>query len=87
MRRGFDSGVLERALELEQRVGPLPSPTTPTLVEGVRMMFADEHEPARDALQRAHAAALARGSESGTRPCLALSDRTRVPRWRLGRAR
>ena len=67
---GLTPGVLERALELEQRVGPLPSPTTPTLVEGVRMMFADEHEPARDALQRAHAAASpAAPSPDKTVPC------------------
>jgi DNA-binding CsgD family transcriptional regulator len=62
---GLTPGILERALELEQRVGPLPSPTTPTLVEGVRLMYADEPTAAREALQRAHAAAVARGSESG----------------------
>jgi DNA-binding CsgD family transcriptional regulator len=62
---GLTPGVLERALELEQQVGPLPSPTTPTLVEGVRLMYANEHDPAREALQRAHTAAVARGSESG----------------------
>ena len=62
---GLTPGVLERALELEQSVGPLPSPTTPTLIEGARLMFADEHESARETLQRAHDAAVARGSESG----------------------
>jgi DNA-binding CsgD family transcriptional regulator len=61
--QGLTPGVLERALELEQQVGPLPSPTTPTLVEGMRLMFADEHERAREALQRAHAAAVAGGNE------------------------
>ena len=60
---GVTPGVLERALELEQQVGPLPTQTTPTLVEGLRLMYADEHEPAREALQRAHAAAVARGDE------------------------
>ena len=56
-------GLLERALELEQQVGPLPNPHTATVVEGVRLTFADEHEPAREALQRAHATAVARGYE------------------------
>jgi DNA-binding CsgD family transcriptional regulator len=60
---GVTPGLLERALELEQQVGPLPSQTTPTLVEGLRLMYADQHEPARRALQRAHAAAVARGDE------------------------
>jgi DNA-binding CsgD family transcriptional regulator len=60
---GLTPGVLERALELEQLVGPLPTQTTPTLVEGLRLMYADEHEPAREALQRAHAAGVARGDE------------------------
>ncbi|HEX5722753.1 MAG TPA: AAA family ATPase [Acidimicrobiia bacterium] len=62
---GLTPGVLERALELEQAVGPLPTATTPTLVNGARLMYADEHELAREALQRAHDAAVARGSESG----------------------
>jgi hypothetical protein len=31
---GVTPGVLERALELEQQVGPLPTQTTPTFVEG-----------------------------------------------------
>ena len=62
---GLTPGVLERALELELQVGPLPSPTTPTLVEGVRLMYAEEHGPACEALLRAHAAAVARGLESG----------------------
>jgi DNA-binding CsgD family transcriptional regulator/tetratricopeptide (TPR) repeat protein len=60
---GVTSGVLERALELEQQVGPLPTQATPTFVEGLRLMYADEHEPAREALERAHAAAVARGDE------------------------
>ncbi len=60
---GLTPGVLERALELEQLVGPLPTPTTPTLVEGLRLMYADEHEPAREALQRVRAAGVARGDE------------------------
>ena len=60
---GLTPGVLERALELEQHVGPLPSPTTPTLVEGMRLMFADEHEPARASLQRAYDTAVAGGNE------------------------
>lgn len=60
---GLTPGVLERALELEQLVGPLPTPTTPTLVEGLRLMYADQHEPAREALQRVHAAGVARGDE------------------------
>jgi hypothetical protein len=44
---GVTPGVLERALELEQQVGPLPTQATPTFVEGLRLMYADEHEPAR----------------------------------------
>jgi DNA-binding CsgD family transcriptional regulator len=60
---GLTPGVLERALELEQLVGPLPTPTTPALVDGLRLMYADEHEPAREALQRVHAAGVARGDE------------------------
>jgi DNA-binding CsgD family transcriptional regulator/tetratricopeptide (TPR) repeat protein len=60
---GVTPGVLERALELEQQVGPLPAQNTPTLVEGLRLMYADQHGPAREALQRAHAAAVARGDE------------------------
>ena len=54
---GLTPGVLERALELEQLVGPLPTATTPTLVDGLRLMYADEHDAAREALQRAYAAA------------------------------
>ena len=50
-------GVLERALELEQLVGPLPTPTTPTLVDGLRLLYADEHDAAGEALERAYAAA------------------------------
>ena len=60
---GVTPRVLERALELEEQVGPLPTQVTPTFVEGLRLMYADEHEPARKALQRAHAAAVARGDE------------------------
>jgi DNA-binding CsgD family transcriptional regulator/tetratricopeptide (TPR) repeat protein len=60
---GVTPGLLERALELEQQVGPLPAQNTPTLVEGLRLMYADQHGPAREALQRAHAAAVARGDE------------------------
>ena len=56
-------GLLERALELEQQVGPLPTASTPTLVEGLRLMYAEEHEPAREALQRVHALGVARGDE------------------------
>ena len=62
--QGVTPGLLERALELEQRVGPLPGATTPTLVEGLRLLYADEHEPAREALRRAHAVGVARGDES-----------------------
>ena len=61
---GLTPGVLERALELEQLVGPLPTPTTPTLVDGLRLLYADEHEAAGEALERAYAAAVARGDES-----------------------
>lgn len=60
---GVPPGVLERALELEQLVGPLPTYTTPTRVEAMRLMYADELEPAREALQRAHAVGVARGDE------------------------
>jgi len=61
---GVPPGVLERALELEELVGPLPTYTTPTRVEGMRLMYADELEPAREALQRAHAVGVARGDET-----------------------
>jgi DNA-binding CsgD family transcriptional regulator len=61
---GLTPGVLERALELEQLVGPLPTPTTPTLVDGLRLLYADEHDAAGEALERAYAAAVARGDES-----------------------
>ena len=48
---GVTPGVLERALELEQLVGPLPTQTmTPTLVEGLRLMYATSTRPAREAL-------------------------------------
>jgi DNA-binding CsgD family transcriptional regulator len=60
---GVTPGLLERALELEEQLGPLPTQTTPTLVEGLRLMYADEHDPARKALQRAHAAAVSRGDD------------------------
>jgi ATP/maltotriose-dependent transcriptional regulator MalT len=60
---GVPPGVLERALELEELVGPLPTFTTPTRVEGMRLMYADRHEPAREALRRAHAVGVARGDE------------------------
>jgi hypothetical protein len=53
--QGVPPGVLERALELEELVGPLPTYTTATRVEGMRLMYADELEPAREALQRARA--------------------------------
>ena len=59
--QGVTPGVLERALELEKLVGPLPTHTTPTFVEGLRLMYADEHEAARAALRRAHAVGVARG--------------------------
>ena len=36
---------------------------TPTLVEGLRLMYADEHERAREALQRAHAVGASRGDD------------------------
>ena len=60
---GVTPGVLERALELEELVGPLPTHMTPTRVEGMRLMYADGHEPAREALQRAHTVGVARGDE------------------------
>ncbi len=56
-------GLLERALELEQQVGPLPTATTPTFVEGLRLMYAEEHDAAREALQRGHSLGVARGDE------------------------
>ena len=59
---GLTPGVLERALELEEVSGLLPTVVTPTLVEGLRLMYADEHEKAREALWRAHAAGVARGN-------------------------
>ena len=61
--QGVTPGVLERALELEKLVGPLPmTASTPTFVEGLRLMYADDHEPARAALRRAHAVGVARGN-------------------------
>ena len=60
--QGVSHGTLERALELEERVGPLPTHgTTPTFVEGLRLMYADDHDLAREALRRDHAAGAARG--------------------------
>ena len=59
-------GLLERALELEQQVGPLPTATTPTFVEGLRLMYAEEHDAAREALQRGHSLGVARGYEPST---------------------
>jgi len=61
---GVTPGVLERALQLERQVGPIPAQNTPTLVEGLRLMYADEHEPSHQALQREFEAAVARGDES-----------------------
>jgi DNA-binding CsgD family transcriptional regulator len=52
---GIAPGVLERALALEELVGPPPTDTPPTLVEGMRLMYADDHDAAREALQRVHA--------------------------------
>jgi DNA-binding CsgD family transcriptional regulator/tetratricopeptide (TPR) repeat protein len=78
---GVTPGVLERAFELEELVGPLPTHTTPTLVEGVRLMYADEHEPAREALQRAHAVSVAHGYEPAQ--TVALFHLT-VLEWRAG---
>jgi DNA-binding CsgD family transcriptional regulator len=60
---GVPAGVLERALELEELVGPLPTYTTPTRVKGMRLMYADQLQPAREALRRAHAVGVARGDE------------------------
>ncbi len=60
---GVPPGVLERALELDELVGPLPTYITPTRVDAMRLMYADELEPAREALQRAHAVGMARGDE------------------------
>ncbi len=56
-------GVLERALELEELVGPLPTHVTPTWVQGLRLMYAGEHELAREALWRVHAVGATRGEE------------------------
>jgi DNA-binding CsgD family transcriptional regulator len=61
---GLTPGLLERALELEQSVAPLHAHTTPTLVEGLRLMYADQHQASREALERAHATAVAGGDES-----------------------
>jgi DNA-binding CsgD family transcriptional regulator len=61
---GLTPGLLERALELEQSVGPLRAHTTPTLVEGLRLLYADEHEAAREALELVYDAAVARGDQS-----------------------
>ena len=53
---GVTPGVLERALELEQLVEPLPTETmTPTFVEGLRLICCDEYQAAREALGRAQA--------------------------------
>ena len=61
---GLTPGVLERALELEQLVGPLQTHTPPTLVEGLRLLYADEHEAARKPLEQAYGEAAARGDQS-----------------------
>jgi DNA-binding CsgD family transcriptional regulator len=72
---GLTPGVLERALELEQQVGPLPAVITPTLVEGLRLTYADQHEPAREALQRAHAVGVARDDDdTQTQALILLAD-------------
>jgi DNA-binding CsgD family transcriptional regulator len=60
---GVSPRVLEPALELEERVGPLPTAQTPTHVEGLRLMYADEHERAREALERTRSLGVARGDE------------------------
>jgi DNA-binding CsgD family transcriptional regulator len=78
---GVTPGVLERAFELEELVGPLPTHTTPTLVEGVRLMYADEHERAREALQRAHAVSVAQGYEPAQTVAL---FHLAVLEWRAG---
>ena len=58
---GVTPGLLERALELEAEVGLLATHARATLVEGLRLTYADEHGPARAALQRVHAASVSRG--------------------------
>jgi DNA-binding CsgD family transcriptional regulator len=59
---GVTPGVLERALELEKLVGPVSTDSvTPTFVEGLRLMYADEHGRAREALRRVYALGEARG--------------------------
>jgi DNA-binding CsgD family transcriptional regulator len=59
---GVTPGVLERALELEKLVGSVPTQSvTPTFVEGLRLMYADEHGRAREALRRVYALGEARG--------------------------
>ena len=60
---GVTPGLLERALELEAQLGPLAPEPRATLVEGLRRMYADEHDSARAALQRVHASAVNRGDD------------------------
>ena len=60
---GLTPGLLERALELEKEVGPLPTDTPPTFVEGLRLMYADEHDAAREAFRRTLALGVARDDE------------------------
>jgi hypothetical protein len=81
---GITPGVLERALELERQVGPLPAATTPTLVEGLRLTYADRPDAARAALQRVHALGLERDDEATwTQALLFLGElECRAGRWR-----
>ena len=56
-------GVLEQAIELDELFGPLPHATTPTLVHGLRLLHADEHELARVAFERVRQEAFDRGAD------------------------
>lgn len=52
-------GLLERAVELEPRVGYLPEYESPSMVAGYRLLYQDRLDAARDALAEADARAAA----------------------------
>ena len=78
---GVTPGVLERALELEQLVGPLPTETmTPTFVEGLRLMCATSTRLRARLSRRAHGDRRGSRRRPRTGSCPPLAHRARVPR-------
>jgi DNA-binding CsgD family transcriptional regulator len=60
---GVTPGLLDRALELEAEVGPARIGARATLVEGLRLTYADEHDLARTALQQVLDLNVSRGDD------------------------